>query len=356
MQYKFLNLPTKRKIRMYSSIQSSSHIGIFTHMNPDGDALGSSIGLAGYLKQNGFHFTIFLPCEPSESLGFMIPEEMKDNVMAWGAGKSAAIQKAADSCDLMVGVDFNTPDRIGDLSPILTGSKAKKILVDHHVAPATEYFDLVYSRTDVSSACELLYSILKTMPDIDGDASKLCRTSREALMTGMTTDTNNFSNSTYPGTFMMASELIAAGTDRDSIIDKLFFRYPERRIRLQGRVLDKLLKITGDGVAYIILDGRTQKRFGVKEGDTEGFVNIPLSIKEVRMSILLKREPASKRIRVSVRSKKGTSARNLAMKYFHGGGHEQASGGRLMLGEDIKSMSELAAYVENCTREFFKVQ
>lgn len=341
---------------MYSSIQSSKRVGIFTHMNPDGDALGSSIGLAAYLKQNGLSFTIFLPSEPSDSLGFMIPEEMKSSILAWGAGKSAEIRKAADSCDLMIGVDFNTPDRIGDLSAILTGSKAKKILVDHHVAPAAEYFDLVYSRTDVSSACELLYSILKTMPDIDGDASKLCPISREALLTGMTTDTNNFSNSTYPSTFMMASELIAAGTDRDSIIDKLFFRYPERRIRLQGHILDKMLKITEEGVAYIILDGRTQKRFGVREGDTEGFVNIPLSIKEVRMSILLKREPESKKIRVSVRSKKGTSARNLAMKYFHGGGHEQASGGRIMLGDEIKSMRELGAYVENCIHEFFKVQ
>lgn len=338
---------------MHKSIESSSRIGIFTHINPDGDALGSSFGMAGYLDQTGRDFRIFLPGEPGESLVFMIPEHLKDKIVIWQDGKSEMIRKEVDGCDLLIGLDFNVPDRIGPYGSLLAESKAKKILVDHHVAPARELFDLVYSETEVSSTCELLYGILKTMPEIDSDPSKLCLTSREALLTGMTTDSNNFANSTYPGTFRMASELISCGTDREKIIQNLYFKYPERRIKAQGYILDKLLHITPEGVAYIIMDRRVQKRFGLKEGDTEGFVNIPLSIASVKMSITLKRELKTKKIRISVRSKKGTSARNMAMRYFHGGGHEQASGGKLMVGEDIRTMAELQSYVENSIREFF---
>lgn len=322
-------------------------------MNPDGDALGSSFGLAGYLSDIGKDVRIFLPNEPSESLSFMVPERFRDKILSWQDNRSERLAEEVEACDLLIGLDFNTPERIGGYESLLKGSKAFKILVDHHVAPAAEYFDMVFSKTDTSSTCEFLYCILKTMPEIGGDAGRMNAVTRESLMTGMTTDTNNFANSTTPDTFLMASELIAAGTDREKIIHSLFFRYPERRLRAQGYILDKLLKITEDGVAYIIIDRRVQKKFNLQDGDTEGFVNIPLSLDKVRMSILLKRELHGKKIRISIRSKKGTSARNLAMQHFHGGGHEQASGGRLMVGEDIRNMRELPAYVENCTHKFF---
>lgn len=338
---------------MHTLIQSSSRIGIFTHMNPDGDALGSSFGMAGYLMQTGHDFRIFLPDAISENLTFMIPDPFKGKIMVWNAEHAESIEEEVNSCDLVIGVDFNTPERIGAYAPLLIKSKAKKILIDHHVAPVRELFDMVHSETETSSACQLVFEVLKTMPEIGGDASKMTDISRAALLTGMTTDTNNFNNSTYPGTFLMASELIAAGTDRDAIIQNLYFRYPQRRIQAQSYMISKLMHITPEGVAYMIFDRRVQKRFGLREGDTEGFVNVPLSMENVNMSIFFKREMKGKKIRVSIRSKKGISARNLAMKYFHGGGHEQASGGRLMVGEDIKRMSELANFTENCVREFF---
>lgn len=325
-------------------------------MNPDGDALGSTIGLIGYILQQNRDFRLFLPTPISASLLFMVPEQIKDRIVVWDGEKSEQITELVNSCDLVIGSDFNVPSRIGDFGPLLTASTAYKILVDHHVAPAVEHFNLVFSRTDTSSASELMYYLLKEMPGIGGDASKMSVITREALMTGMTTDTNNFSNSTYPSTLTMASELIAAGTDRDKIIGSLFFNYPLRRIKAQGYILDRLMKITDEGVAYMILDTRVQNRFGLKEGDTEGFVNIPLSIASVRMSILLKKEKDSKKIRVSLRSKKGTSARNMAMKYFNGGGHELASGGKLIIGEDIDRMSNLEKYVKNCIHEFFMEQ
>ena len=169
-------------------------------------------------------------------------------------------------------------------------------------------------------------------------------------MTGMTTDTNNFGNSVYPSTLQMASALLAAGTDRDRILSMLYNRFSEMRLRLMGHMMKDLLKITDDGVAYIILDSSTQKEYHIGEGDTEGFVNMPLSIDKVKMSILLKED--EDRLRVSIRSKKGISANRCARQYFNGGGHENAAGGRLRIPEDVTDIFNAGAYIEEHTHTF----
>lgn len=337
---------------IFDRIQEYGHIGIFTHMNPDGDALGSTFALAGWLQQRNIPFSIFLPSPVSESLAFMVPEGMERHIRIWGSEGADATDEI-EKYRLLIGLDFNTLQRIGGWESAFRSSKATKFLIDHHLFPDVEAFDTIVSRTDISSASELLYSLLKTAPGIDGDVSKMSVITREALLTGMTTDTNNFANSVYPSTLMMAAELMAAGTDRDKIIHNLFFRYPQRRIKAQGYILDKLLKISDVGFAYIFLDARIQTRLGLQEGDTEGFVNIPLSLENVNMSILAKRERGSKKIRISIRSKKGTSARECAAQYFHGGGHELASGGRLTIGQDIAAESSVCGYIEESVRKFF---
>lgn len=341
---------------MHTHITSSKRIAIFTHTGPDGDAIGSTIGLAAYIKSKGMDFNVYYPDEPAASLGFIIPDELQPNVCVYSAEKDASIKEQIKRCDLLIGLDFNVLDRIGAFAPIFAESKAFKILADHHVGPQTESFDLVFSQPSASSACELLYHLMLEFPDINGKASAMPGITREALLTGMTTDTNNFANSATPSTFRMAADLIEAGTDRNAILQKLYFSYPQRKLEAEGYMLDKLLHITEEGVAYAIIDRRTQRKFGLQEGDTEGFVNLPLALENVRMSVLFKREAESDRIRVSVRSKKGTSARQFAMKYFNGGGHEQASGGRLNVGTEISRMSELASYVEKCIAEFFMEQ
>ena len=227
----------------------------------------------------------------------------------------------------------------------------KKVLIDHHLFPDTERFDLVFSTQEISSASELLFHILKAMPQCGGKASNLPFKVAEALMTGMTTDTNNFNNSVYPSTFNMASELIAMGVDRDRILFNLFNQFGENRLRLLGEMLKDLMKITPDGVAYMVLDKEILSRYHVNEGETEGFVNMPLSIKEVRMSLLLKED--GDRVRVSIRSKKGTSANMCARRHFNGGGHENAAGGRLYIPQDINDISEAGEYIERHTHIFF---
>lgn len=353
MQYNLYFCNIKSRYKMFKRILSSHTAGIFTHINPDGDALGSSIGMAAWLKLAGKKVRIFLPGGISDNLRFMIPEGYERDIVVWNAEKAEEIKAEINACDLLIGLDFNTLTRIGEFGELFGEAKAYKILIDHHVGPQAEAFDTVVSRTDISSASELLYHTLKDAPGVCGMVDMLPQITRTALLTGMTTDTNNFANSVYPSTLQMASELIASGTDREAIIDQLYFRYPERRIRAHAYIMDKLLTITDKGVAYIVLDSATYDRLELQEGDTEGFVNTPLSIANVRMSIFLKEEKDSGIIRVSLRSKKGVSARECALRYFNGGGHEQASGGRLYKGRDIGDISEAAAYIEKCTDEFF---
>ena len=251
----------------------------------------------------------------------VIAADLKDEAIA-KIGEYARVEK-------LDALDFNAFHRTDRMENVLTASKARKILIDHHLNPDRSVFDLTFSETEISSASELLYQILIRTSRIGMDATLLPPQSATALMTGMTTDTNNFSNSTYPSTFLMASDLLAAGVDRDAILSHLYNQFGENRLRVMGHMMKDLLTITEDGVAYIVLDKADQARYNVAEGDTEGFVNMPLSIAKVRMSILAKEDDG--KIRISVRSRKGTSANGCARTYFNGGGHENAAGGKLEL-------------------------
>lgn len=333
-------------------ISDSGRICIITHMKPDGDAIGSCVALYHYLKTCGkSSVKIILNDRHPHYLSFLTEEMPREDLIVYKEMPAEATICIGD-CDLLFCLDFNAFHRTDMLETPLRSSKADKILIDHHLNPDREVFDLSFSETDISSASELLYHILMETRNIAHDATSLPAASATALMTGMTTDTNNFANSVYPSTFRMASALLAAGTDRDMILYRLYNQYGENRLRLMGHMMKDLLRITDDGVAYIVLDRRTQEEYGISEGDTEGFVNMPLSIAEVRMSILLKED--IDRVRVSVRSKKGTSANRCARKYFNGGGHENAAGGKLLIPDDIPSIDGAAAYIEENTHKYIR--
>ena len=337
--------------RLAELTQQASRIAVVTHLKPDGDAMGSSLAMYRFLKEfcSG-EVHIVLNDRYPESLSFMVSPEEENDILTYNEDNIAASDYIAGA-DLIICLDFNAFHRTENLEPLLLESTCKKILIDHHLFPDTGHFEVVFSTPEISSASELLFHILKAMPQCRGKDSSLPLKAAEALMTGMTTDTNNFNNSVYPSTFNMASELIAMGVDRDRILFNLFNQFGENRLRLLGEMLKDLMKITPDGVAYIVLDKEILNRYHVNEGETEGFVNMPLSIKEVRMSLLLKED--GDRVRVSIRSKKGTSANRCARRHFNGGGHENAAGGRLYIPQDIKDISEAGEYIERHTHIFF---
>ena len=335
---------------MMSMIENARHISIVTHMKPDGDAMGSSLGLYRFLLRNvKARIKIVLPSECPRNLAFMVQEGENSDILVHSSNDGPAFVALMES-DLIFCLDFNSFHRTVGLQQALQESQAAKILIDHHLNPDRSMFDLVFSETEISSTSELLYYILVRTPYIDGEASRLGLACASAIYTGMTTDTNNFNNSTYPSTLAMASELIACGVDRDVIIEKVMHSYRENRMRLLGTLLKDNMVVIPEGGACIVLDKKTIQEYDIVEGDTEGFVNIPLDIANVRMSIFVKEEDG--KARVSIRSKKGTSANRCATTYFHGGGHENASGGKIIFPDDITDISMAKDYILGIMESF----
>ena len=341
------DINTSNIIALEKLIAEARKISIVTHMKPDGDAMGSCTALYHFLKMCGKDSArIILNDRYPDYLSFLSNDIAHGDIIFFQEMQQTAEILIRDS-DLIFCLDFNAFHRADKMENVLSASKASKVLIDHHLNPDRESFDLVFSETEISSASELLYQILIRTGRIAMDATALPRESATALMTGMTTDTNNFANSTYPSTFLMASDLLAAGVDRDGILAQLYNQHSESRLRLMGHMMKDLLTITEDGVAYMVLNKDTQTQYSVAEGDTEGFVNMPLSIAGVRMSIMAKED--DQKIRISIRSKKGTSANGCAKEYFNGGGHENAAGGRLMIPENVAGVEEVAEYIERHT-------
>ena len=362
-------------------IAGAKRCAVVSHTHPDGDALGSTVGLALYLQAQGKEVTCLYPDTVAANLRFILPEGLPVHIHI--AEKHSA-EDYIEKADLIFLVDANSFTRTEGMESLLRASDARKVLIDHHLNPDRSAFGLVFSTPEISSASEVVFWILKSLleegvvpPTVAARPLPVRRASKEALatgpsllhgrgwpwvggttpssignalLTGMTTDTNNFANSVFPSTMQMTSELLAAGVDRDAILQQVYQSYRENRVRLMGYMQSEELKVLSDGGAYMILTKAIQRRFDMQEGESEGLVNVPLTIGNVRLSVLLKEDEGH--FRVSVRSKKGTSAQQLAVKYFHGGGHENAAGGKLFIGEDIPSADAAAGYVENALNAF----
>ena len=318
-----------------------------THTHPDGDAIGSSIGTACWCESLGKEVTCIFPDPVPDTISFIFRPERQAKCLTFSKQRAQA-EKVLEECDLIIALDFSEFSRTEEMAPVLKASPKRKVQIDHHLNPATADFELSVSEINISSASELSYQLLKIL--VGEGYGSFSMEACEAFMTGMTTDTNNFANSTLPSTLEMASELLEAGVNRDKIIDNLYWHYAEGRLRALGLLLKDKMTITPEGAAYMMLRDAEVKHFNLGDGDTEGFVNIPLAIEKVRMSIFLKE--ADGHFRVSIRSKKGTSASIFANKYFHGGGHENASGGKLHFPGDIPSPDEAEAFLAKVTEEY----
>ena len=326
---------------------AARRVATIVHTHPDGDAIGCSIGMQCWLKSIGKEVKSVFPDAITSNLSFMLEGTQASDILIFT--DDAATKEWIDSCDLLLIMDMNSISRSAGLEKMLEASVAKKVLIDHHLNPASEQFDLTISETEISSASELVYWLLK---ELSGKGlGSISLPAATALMTGMTTDTNNFANSTFPSTLEMASQLLTLGVNRDNIVENIIWRYNENRLRALGMLLDRRMVITPEGVAYMVLYKSDLETFHLEEGDTEGFVNLPLAIGRVRMSIFIKED--IDHFRVSVRSKKGTSAAIYANRYCHGGGHENAAGGKIYFPEDIAVQTDAPAFLERTVKDYF---
>ena len=326
-----------------SLLSESREIVLVGHFNPDGDAVGSVTAAYHYLKARGKLPRIILPSPYPESMAFLEPEDPRERIVICERDPELA-RRLVSGADLLVCLDLNRLSRTEYLEQDILQSKARKVLIDHHIAAETDRFDLAVSTIDVSSTCELLFWTLMAMPDIAGDPDRIPLRCAESLYVGMMTDTNNFSNSVFPGTFEMASRLIARGVNKEALQEKVLSCYSVSRTRLMGHMVkDKMKVLPKHQAAYMLLSNKEKDRYHFLPGDSEGFVNLPLAIRDVRISALFTENIDGKYIRVSLRSKSEINVNRFAIRFFNGGGHRNAAGGRLYMPlEDVPAYFEQA--------------
>ncbi len=295
-------------------------IGIIAHTNPDGDAIGSSLGLFHWLNEQGFvNVKVIVPNQYPDFLHWM-PGNQEVLVASDHPGLAAEL---IHHCSLIFCLDFNGFSRTAQLEPYLRDTPAIKVMIDHHPNP-DEGFDLFFSDVHVSSTAELLYECLARIDQ----SHALSREVAVCLYAGIVTDTGSFSyGANAPRTYEIVARLVAAGVDAAQVHRSIYNHYSEDRMRLLGYCLSQKMKlIEGTAAAYISLSLADLARYNYREGDTEGIVNFALSIDQVALAALFIEQ--NDHVKVSFRSVGNLNVNSLARKHFHGGGHINAAGGK----------------------------
>ncbi|HOH98920.1 MAG TPA: bifunctional oligoribonuclease/PAP phosphatase NrnA [Bacteroidales bacterium] len=301
-----------------AAIKHAVNVVVTTHTNPDGDALGSSLALAGYLRKIGKEVLVIVP---NSFPGFLEWMPEADSIIVYQKNpKSAA--RVISRADLIFCLDFNALNRLDKLQKPVMERKVPLVLIDHHIAPSNE-FDLTYSDTQVSSTAELVYHFISAF----GETELIDVDMATQLFVGIMTDTGSFSFScNRPEVFAICASLIRLGVNPENVHRQVYDTYSESRMRLLGHGLSDRLKVFPDfAAAYIYLTREDLKRFQYSIGDTEGLVNYPLSIKGINMSVLFTEKHGH--IRMSFRSKGTFSVNDFVRNHFEGGGHRNAAGG-----------------------------
>ena len=327
-------LTTEQVTAAQRLIQDAANIVILTHMSPDGDAMGSSMGMKHYLHGQGKQVTVVVPNSFPSFLMWM-PGAQEVVVYEKQTAKADAL---LDAADLIICTDFNEPKRIGILGDKMLTLTCPKLLIDHHLHPA-DFANVVISYFDSPSACELVYRLIyqlsapNTSPLLSLDAAT-------CLYTGMMTDTGNFSfNSNFPEMYEIVGQLVAQGVDKDAVYNAVFNSYSADRMRLMGYCLYQKMRIFPEyHTALIYLSRKELYKFNFQSGDAEGIVNLPLQIKDVYYSCFMREDKVNpseialaqgskNKVKISLRSQGDRPVNVFAHEVFSGGGHANASGG-----------------------------
>lgn len=310
-------------------LNPENKIVILTHYNPDGDAIGSSLGLKHYLAAKGIAAEVVVPNDFPKFLKWM-PEAKKSII---GEYKRKVAADLIFEADVIFCLDFNAASRIGILGDWLTKAKGKKILIDHHQQP--ESFDFVYSDTTIPATSQMIYHFIEAMED----EALVNKDIADCLYTGIMTDTGGFRfRSTSATTHRIIANLIEHGADPAMITSNTWDTNTVSRLQLLALILGRIEVVNDGRVAILSLTRNELKEYGFQKGDTEGFVNYGLSILGVKMSAFFMEDLFEDFIKISFRSKDDVDVNQFSRKYFNGGGHINAAGG--------KSFESLAETIE----------
>lgn len=314
-------------------LSSPKDIVITNHINPDGDAMGSALGLCKYLKAKGHNARVVVPNE-------------YPNFLQWLPGNSEVVNGESDpelaasllaSADVVFSLDYNDPSRCGDLQKALLESSAKKIMIDHHREPV-DFVDFMISDPSIGSTCQMIYHFVEAMGDLD----LLDVDMGNCLYTGILTDSGSFRfSSTTATTHRVVAQLLDLGVKPDEVQQRIYDTSTLARYKMLGILLDTMEVFPNEGIAILRLSLEEMKRWNAQKGDTEGFVNYGLGLSGITMAIFLKED--EEKIKMSFRSKGDIDVNEFARKHFNGGGHKNAAGGmsKLTLGETITRLKSL---------------
>lgn len=305
---------------IFPQLTSPKNVIITTHQKPDGDAMGSSLGLFHFLKQFGHSITVISPTNWADFLSWMPGTK---GVLDYEA-QTAKANEAIDKADWIFCLDFNTLHRTKRMEEKLSNATAERILIDHHQEPQSEKFAYGISDTRKSSTCEMIYDFIVN----SGHDDKITVEVADCLYAGVMTDTGSFRfPSTTASVHRMVAHLKEKGLEHSHIHEDLFDNFLENRFRFIGNTLLNRMEVFYEyNTALIAIPQSDLIKYNIKTGDTEGLVNYPLSIKGIKLAaIIIDRGDERKS---SFRSKGNFDVNTFARKYFNGGGHFNAAGGQ----------------------------
>ena len=329
--------------RLRTLVAEADNVVIFCHQNPDGDAIGSSAAATLLLRRLGKNVTAIAPNNFPDFLKW-IPTA---NEVLLGDRQHKRVDAALANANLILILDFNSLKRMGDLlAEKVEGCTAPRVMIDHHIDP-DDSCGVTISHPEMSSTCELLLRVMLEMGWTEGMTVE----EATALYAGIMTDTGNFAYaSSRPELFEAVSILLRQGIDKDGIYRKIFFTYSEARYRLMGYLLYVKMEVVRDyHTSLMTMTNEERKLFQVKNGATEGFVNLPLQMEGMKLSIFLREDTEQNGlIRVSTRSVDDFPCHELCAEFFNGGGHKNAAGGslRMTMEEAIEVVHKAVAKYE----------
>ena len=317
-------LTPQQSEQLLTLIKESETIVCVCHQSPDGDALGACMGMAQYIKEvHAKEVQIFVPDQYPDYLSWLPNSEKLIRYDKHKEGCDWTLQH----CDLIFCLDFNTPSRTDEMQAALETSPAHKVLIDHHLDPDIEA-DIIVSEPKASSTCELVFRVVWQL----GGFEQLSKHFAVPVYCGMMTDTGAFTyNSDSCDIFFIISQLLTKHINKDKIYRNVYHNFSENRLRLMGYVMYQKLVVNAPcHASYFTLTRQDLKRFHFVKGDAEGLVNMPLQIKGHKLSISLREDTEKENlVWVSLRSVDQFPCNKMAEQFFNGGGHLNASGGRL---------------------------
>lgn len=309
------------------------------HTKPDADALGSSLGLAAYLKKRNHRVDVISPSDYPDFLKWMKGNE---GVIIYNSGNEIQTRRLIHEAELIFCLDFSSLNRLDGLGEIIRASPSRKVLIDHHLDPE-DFADFKLWSTEAAATAELIVDLITLM----GDISLIDKDIAENLYAGIMTDTGQFRHSsTTAKVHETVARLIHCGADVNQIAQRIYDSNTLNRLKLMGFALSERLKVIPEyNVAFFALSSTDLKRYNYQTGDSEGLVNYGLSIKGIKMAAtFIEREDG---VRISFRSLGDFSVNEFARRHFSGGGHKNAAGGKsaVSLEETIKKFeSHLEEY------------